>query len=517
MRYGAVQLQTYLRQMSGAAIPIGGRSHTRIVLKSDPKMADEAFTLDSDGKTVTIRGGALRGVMYGCFALLEEELGVRWFSARRTVVPKRRTIVIPRLHRSEAPAFEYREPYFWEAFDGKWAAFNRVNGNSQRLTSEMGGRVIYGRFVHTSAELVPPETYFKDHPEYYALRDGKRTTDQLELTNPDVLKIATATVERWIAENPDATIFSVSQNDNWAESQSPETLAVDQEEGAPSGLFLRFVNAIADEVAKRHPKVLIDTLAYQWTEKPPKITRPHSNVRVRIAPIGADFAHGLAVSPQNKVPYANLLEWSRITSQLYIWHYCTDFANYLQPLPDLDEIPADLSLFKRSGVVGVFYEGDYAAGGGGEMAELKSYLMAKLMWNPNQPARPIIEDFVKGVYGPAGPYILAWLDLEHGPARAGVPATIYDQPTAPYLTDAILAQGSELFDKAEAAAIGTPYEDEVARARLALEYVQLRRAVPGSPMYHSLGLTVASKIRKYGITETSEGGSAADFLKSIGR
>ncbi|MHB8638062.1 MAG: DUF4838 domain-containing protein [Fimbriimonadaceae bacterium] len=517
LRYGAEQLGATIKQMSGATLPVGGVARVAIVLRTDPKFGPEEFDLKCDGRTVTIRGGALRGAMYGCFALLEDVLGCHWFNRRVAFIPHEVTVVVPVVHLHEKPAFEYREVSFWEALDGSWAAHNRMNGTSMNLTPEMGGRVQYGRFVHTAAELVPPETYFASHPEYYALRNGKRTPDQLELTNPDVLKIAKETVERWIAENPDATIFSVSQNDNWAESQSPETKAVDAIEGAPSGLFLRFVNAIAKEVARRHPKVLIDTLAYQWTEAPPKITRPLPNVRVRIAPIGADFAHGLANSPQNAKPYANLREWHRITSQLYIWEYCTDFANYLQPLPDLDAIPADIKLFSRNGVVGIFYEGDYAEGGGGEMAELKSYLIGKLLWNPNLPARPIIESYVRGVYGAGAPYILQWLDLEHEAARHGTPATIYDPPTVGYLTPDVLAQGDRLFDAAESATRGTPAADEVARARLSLEYVQLARLTPATPAYVMLAAKVAAKIRAYGITEIREGEPVAGYLKQIGQ
>jgi hypothetical protein len=236
-----------------------------------------------------------------------------------------------------------------------------------------------------------------------------------------------------------------------------------------------------------------------------------------VAPIGADFAHAFDKSEANAKPYANLQQWHRITSQLYVWHYCTDFANYLQPLPDLDEISDDIPLFHRNGVVGVFYEGDYAAGGGGEMAELKSYLISKLLWNPDQPAHPIIEEYVNGVYGAAAPFILQWLDVEHGPARKGVTATIYDPPTAAYFTDDVISQGVKLFNQAEAAAKGTAAEDEVARARLALEYVQLAKAKKGTPEYASLASSVAAKIRKYGITQYREGGPVEEYLKQIGQ
>ena len=60
----------------------------------------------------------------------------------------------------------------------------------------------------------------------------------------------------------------------------------------------------------------------------------------------------------------NLRAWAKITGQLYIWHYNTNFAHYLSPFPDFDELAADIPMYKRHGVVGLFMEGEYQPGGG---------------------------------------------------------------------------------------------------------------------------------------------------------
>ena len=62
----------------------------------------------------------------------------------------------------------------------------------------------WGLWVHTMFSLDPPDTYFKDHPEYYALMGGKRSRTQLCLTNPDVLKITIEELKKRMAEKPDA-------------------------------------------------------------------------------------------------------------------------------------------------------------------------------------------------------------------------------------------------------------------------------------------------------------------------
>ena len=72
-----------------------------------------------------------------------------------------------------------------------------------------------GFFVHTFSRLVPPEKYFKDHPEYFSLVNGKRQNGYAQLccTNPDVIRICTEEIRKAMRAQPQATVFSVSQND----------------------------------------------------------------------------------------------------------------------------------------------------------------------------------------------------------------------------------------------------------------------------------------------------------------
>ncbi len=132
--------------------------------------------------------------------------------------------------------------------------------------------------------------------------DGKRREErsQLCLTNPDVLRLGVEAVERWIQQHPEATIFSVSQNDWTGWCECDKCRRVEEEEGGVhSGPLLRYVNALAAEVEKKHPDKLIDTLAYWYTEEPPAKARPRRNVRIRLCPIGACEAHptGSASTP----------------------------------------------------------------------------------------------------------------------------------------------------------------------------------------------------------------------------
>ncbi len=490
-RHGAGELQKFLEEISGARLPIATESRPRMVLVGDgPALRDlrldipfqdlgpEGFVLRTAGPHLVIAGGRLRGSMYGIYGFLEK-LGCCWFTAEVSRIPKMRTIRVGPLDEIQKPAFEYREPFFKEATDRDWAVRNKANGASQKIGADAGGKVQYHPFVHSFQSLVSPQQYFDQHPEYFSLVDGKRRRDrsQLCLTNPDVLKISIQTVERWIAARPEATILSVSQNDWTGYCECDNCRRVEEEEGgAHSGPILRFVNALAEEIEKKHPDKLIDTLAYWYSEDPPTKVRPRPNVRVRLCPIGVCQAHPYETCPHNAYFTNNLRAWSKITDQLYVWHYNTNFTHYQLPFPDFDELIADIPMYKRYGVVGLFMEGDIQSIGA-ENAELRSYVMSRLLWDVKADARKAIQEFHEAYYGKAAKPMLAYFDLAHREVRMpGRHMWIYDWTTSPYLNDRFLTKAEALFRRADAAAESEAIRTRVRKARFSIDFVRLMRA-----------------------------------------
>jgi len=549
-RHAAQELQAFVEQISGARLPISTEPTRRMVLigNSPPlqtlkldlrlgELGNEGFVLKTAGPHLVIAGGSLRGSMYGVYTFLEK-LGCRWFAPGVSRIPRLRTISVAPLDERQKPAFEYREPFFSEAADRDWAARNKMNGNFMKLDAATGGKLQYFPFVHSFSALVPPEKYFRDHPEYFSLIDGKRRAErsQLCLTNPAVLRVGVEAVERWIADHPEATILSVSQNDwtGWCECENCRRVEA-EEGGTHSGPLLRYVNALAAEIEKKHPDKLIDTLAYWYTEAPPAKVRPRANVRIRLCPIGVCEAH-----PYGKCAYSayfmkNLDAWAKITDQLYIWHYNTNFAHFLLPFPDFDELAADIPMYKDHGVVGLFMEGSVTAGGGAENAELRSYVMAKLLWDPRTDANSAIREFHEAYYGNAAGPMLRYLELlqhqvRNPPAGMGQHLWIYDSPGAPYLNRQFLDRAAELFREAESLAGDDAIRARVRKARLGIDYVQLTRAkryVADGEWYRPPDLNglkerwsaFVATLKQFGITNLSEGSPLArdesDFEDSI--
>jgi len=530
--FAAAEFKRYIQQISGATLPyapdgpnppakavmIGDSEAFRSLKLSMPADAsgDEAYLIRTSGERFVIVGGRLRGTMYGVYSFLEDALGCRWLSQKADKIPSLSNITVPNLDIVEKPAFEYRDVFIREAMNKEYASRNKGNSANAGLDAARGGSIGYYPFVHTFASLVPLDKYWDAHPEYFSMINGKRTRQntQLCLTNPDVLKIATETVLGWMRDHPEAELYSVSQNDCYNNCQCDRCKAIDEEEGSPSGLVLRFVNAIAEETEKTYPDKLIDTLAYQWTEKPPKITKPTHNVRVRLCPIFCCEAHPYEKcdAPENKAFLENLSNWAKVTDQLYIWHYNTSFAHYLNPFPDFRQLADSARLYKRAGVKGIFWEGSYPPGGGGELGLLRAYLLSKLSWNPDVDAEAVMKGFCSDYYGAAGRFIWGYVQLlEDKVTKDNIHMKIWAAPTDAFLTPEIIAQADRLFDSAESAAESAEILDRVRQARLSIEYVKLmqpimRNEFKGKEAQFAARLDAfVARCRGYGMTHISEG------------
>jgi hypothetical protein len=470
-RHAADELAGFLRQITGAkfeiqAPPSAGQSRL-LVGPGAAKLAAADFSTDglgSDGVVIRTVGDDLilagdrpRGTLYAVYTFLEEQIGCRWWSSKASTIPIKPTLQISRLNVRYVPPLEYRESFWFDAFDGDWAVRNKSNGNSERLDDNRGGKHKYEGFVHTFFPLIPPEKYFEDHPEWFSEIDGKRIYEraQLCLTNEEMRAELVKNLKERLRNNPAATIASVSQNDWHGNCKCSKCAAIEQEEGSPAGLMLRFVNAVAEEIEDEFPKVAISTLAYQYTRKPPKITKPRPNVIVRLCSIECSFSKPLA-DERNKEFRDDIVGWSKICNRLYIWDYTTNFRHYIMPHPNLLVLGPNVKFFAEHNVKGIFEQGAYTSNGA-EMAELRAWVLAKLLWDPSLDGRKLIGEFIEGYYGPAGPYIKDYLEITHDAVEAsGDHLGCFSQHTAKFLSFETLSKGWEKLKAAEDAVLDNP-------------------------------------------------------------
>ena len=387
-------------------------------------LGGEGFAILWDGPRAFVTGSGEndgRGTLYGAYEFIRD-MGCEFYASDTETVPSDPSLRMPRRDRVEKPVFEYRDVYWSAVWDKEISTKLHRNGNlAGQPPKELGGGVFYAgpRFVHSFVSLVSQEEYFDTHPEYFSEIDGKRTGrylySQLCMTNEDVFQIALKKVRGWLEENPDARIVSVSQNDSFiieSYCTCPSCKAIIDEEGAPMGPMLRFVNRIADSLKVDHPEVAVDLLAYQYSVTPPSKTVPRDNVIVRYCTGGCN-GHSIAECPNNAVARQNIENWHRICNRIYVWDYTTNFAQYLCPFPNFYTLKDNINFFKDNGVKGVFEQGMYQGGVSGEFGELRAYVLAKLLWNPSLDTDALIDGFMGAYYGAGAPKVREYFDWMH--------------------------------------------------------------------------------------------------------
>ena len=500
---GARQLQDYFERLSGAALPIV--TDSEIVQQKEiciggtnrggPATAGlkpEGFVKKADGEMVFLAGKDARGTLYAVFSFLEEQLGVRWFTPELTVVPPRSDLVRidAALDDKQEPVFEYRDDYWSVAFDRDWSAHNKLNSLNVGDLSSYGGGVGYAMFAH-SLEWLVPDTLYDGDPALFSWRidQGARTKAQRCLTNPDVLDITVANARARLSGPDDDRILSITQLDNGDYCQCENCEREAARLGGQSGLMVWFVNQVARALGGAFPKVVFDTFAYQYTRRPPTVLVPgpdgnvaEPNVCVRLCSIECCFAHPLEKCGHERdesltdyvkdIPSTfaqDIAGWQKYCQRLYIWDYVTNFLNSMLPFPNFQVLGPNLQYFARNHVQGVFAEGLYN-GRVGEFNEMRAYVLAKLLWDPNADTEAHMMDFMTAYYGAkAAPFLKEYLDII---TRKTVKTSHlfcfnwHYQNTFLRLWDTLPMD--RLWDKAEKAAENQWQLDNIRRSRLSL-------------------------------------------------
>jgi hypothetical protein len=474
-------LQAWVRKMSGAtlriersSVPKKGGVNIGFSSRDLPQevsapssLIPDGFFLGDAGATLYIVSGGHKGAIYGVVDLLEKQFGCRMFSPTAEYCPKNPTLRVAPVNYSDSPMNTFR------CVNGEFSA-NPDYRDWMRLDAVED---IYakGYYVHTSGKLVPPATYFSNHPDYFEEIDGQRRTAQICPSNPAVEPIIEDKLRQEMALQPDKSVWGVSQNDNPTYCQDPLCAKVIAEEGSPGAPMLRLIN----KIAAQFPNKTIATLAYEFSRTAPKITKPAPNVMMMLCTIELNRSMPIANDPTSQDFVKDITAWGKICRNIYLWDYTVNFSHSLSPFPNLHILQPNLQFFVRNGALKQFEQTNTSPGH--EFSELKSYLLAHLLWNPNCNADAVIDDFLGGYYGAAAPYLRSYIDLmEAELKRSGKRLDIYESPTAhanDYLGVGPIAKYNALFDTAESSVRGSPsLFARVKTARLSLNYAILQIA-----------------------------------------
>ena len=504
----ALELQSHIQQMTGDEIPIvnepsdlpsdhvlsvGNTLFAKAYLEKEhpaPFLFDEIF-VRADGTNLIMAGHDRRGALYAVYTFLEEVCGCRWLTDDASVIPTSEELVFPPdLIISYAPKLISREVWHDLAKPSLFSARNKGNGI---IDEDHGGRLDILNWVHTSYRYISPTRYFEHHPEWFSELNGERTYKdaQLCLTNDQMREELTKNFLEDLRAHPGTTMIDISQNDQFRFCTCEKCKAVNAEEGSPAGTLIRFLNQVAADVEKEFPDVSIETLAYQYTRTPPKLTRPRHNIVIRLCTIECDFGRPLA-DPNASLPNLEFMKdieaWKPIAPQMLIWDYVTNYDDYIGPHPNWWSLAPNIRTFIDNGAVGVFEEGE-----GQDFCEMKNWVLLKLMWNPNLDTETLMNEFAEGYYGKeVAPLIMEyWRTLHARLLESGIELGCFRARSDQWLDLETLNKVTRIWRQAENVVnevygVDSPQAKRLLKSRTALDSVWLTR-------YQNLQITARRK------------------------
>jgi len=144
------------------------------------ELSEDGFIIAPAEHGVFLGGKTSRGDIYSATTFLEQYLGCMLLAPGEYDAPKMNEITLPQVSlKSYNPDFDFRRTLFPGQHDREYRNWYKL----EQLDD-------WGMFVHTFHKLLPPETYFEEHPEYYSEIGGRRLQDaQLCLSNPEVIDL----------------------------------------------------------------------------------------------------------------------------------------------------------------------------------------------------------------------------------------------------------------------------------------------------------------------------------------
>ena len=417
--YAAEELQAYLNAATGYHLPIVkdnqdtteyellvGITNRNTAGVDLSNLGDEGFVVASVGNKILMSGGedSLHGTLYAVYEFLRSCLGYHFYASDCEVVTPASSIALEDISLRWVPTFDYRQVLWGEViFNLDLSAKLQISGDwgigNQHAIYPLADRYI-GNNAHTFAELM-------DVPE----------PGQPCLCDESNYEKALARVMALLEKDASGQLISVSQNDNHNYCKCDKCKAKEAELGTKADILLSFVNRIAAEVAKKYPDVMIHTFAYDFTIEPPKTVMPADNVLIEFAPLGACWFCSLddPSCKTNSEYWEYFHGWAKITENIQIWDYTTDFGMYLLPFGNFDVLQKNVALYAKHGVDGIFSQGQYNGGNAG-FGVLSNYIISRLLANPSMTEdeyQAEIIGFMKGYYGAAWESVYAYFEAIH--------------------------------------------------------------------------------------------------------
>lgn len=477
----AREISTYLEKITGRQFPVVTAAAPEApniidvglaLAPPDPQIQEglrhiadspDGFVLDSAPGHIVLAGTTPEGTLFAAYEFLER-LGCRWYIPGELgeVVPHRPVLSFPTLHLEQQPSFASRHLQSHNMQD-PW--YRR-----QRL----GGPIFPG--AHAGDVLLPPAKYFKDHPEYYALVNGKRQPSQLCYTNLEGTQVAAQNLIAYLKTLPPGAPkwVGIGPNDGGGFCRDPGCMALYYEmdpwtnEWSITDAFLTWANRLAEIVLKEVPDTQFGFYIYHTYNLPPVKVKPHPAISGALAPITYCRVHGIRNPICDEAhAYRRLIDgWGAIMPNLYQRGYGFQLASpqFLWSKVHVwrDEVP----YAKTHGIKGWRIETPPSWAND----PVSHWVLCKLMWNADADVDALVDDFHRNFYGPAAEPAKAFWQTVDSRLRDGDYHTgnAWDEPR--FFPPQVMSQLKGYLERAEhLSPVNSIYAKRVHLMRLAWE------------------------------------------------
>jgi formylglycine-generating enzyme required for sulfatase activity len=357
---------------------------------SDGRTADQAYRLVTEERRLHIRAQTTLGLEYGVYGLLQDHLGVGFYTPEYEFVPDRPTLALPDLDELQEPAFYLRNMMFQsgtrEAGVGEYAKKNRhyrPDGSFVRSIHTFDREFDVGEHCPTDPSFA--ETLGEQFKERFAERD------------------------------PDGLPLKVGQPDGNFVCECDDCVALAEEEGSYAAPMHLMLSRALDHAGEEYPDHEIITFAYNNTLEVPETIEPHENCWVNVVSsaysrnMNGDQLGPIRDNPANEAYEQAIREWPAVApGRVVTWHWGMNYMTTDYEWPNLFPHVDDIRLWAEAGVVGAQEQNRNATRG--NWYALKHWVWAQIKWDPDQDVEPLVRRFLREYYGEAAtPHLWEYL------------------------------------------------------------------------------------------------------------
>jgi hypothetical protein len=298
------ELKRYLERIFGKPVPWEQSVNVPVCLFLDP-IADggiESFTCAVSTNIVELRARSIQGLTHAIYWFLEKYFGVRWLwpGELGEVVPRISEVKLPEGRIAQEPDFYHRAIYtegaLWRERSNIYACYADIGATPEYFKefdtwhahNRMGGlRVEDG---HRLGQVLPPQDYGEEHPDYFALIDGVRQTEYVDgkhgnhgcFCNPEVVDVMAEYCARRLDAGGEVDVFTIGSNDGHAMCECDLCHEFERQMGGEVVSAARHMDNVTNETGDTQKQLIASTDRMMWqaNEIARKVKKTHPNKRL---------------------------------------------------------------------------------------------------------------------------------------------------------------------------------------------------------------------------------------------